>query len=73
MDGGFAPATPGFIAFGQTDVGAWRVVSRPVSPHSRQRSGRIPAEPYPLARAFSSIAALHFTGLRPWHAGPDHK
>jgi len=29
MDGGFAPATPGFIAFGQTDAGAERVVAAP--------------------------------------------
>ena len=29
MDGGFAPTTPGFIAFGQTDVGAGRVVAAP--------------------------------------------
>src|SRR5664279_128471 len=25
------------------------------------------------ARAFSSIAAFHFTGLRPWRAGSDRK
>ena len=42
--GGFAPATPGFIAFQQTGTGAGRLC-RPASPHSRQRSGRIPAEP----------------------------
>jgi hypothetical protein len=29
MDGGFAPATPGFIAFGQTDAGAGWVVAAP--------------------------------------------
>jgi len=29
MDGGFAPTTPGFIAFGQTDAGAGWVVAAP--------------------------------------------
>jgi hypothetical protein len=51
-NGGSAPATLGFFAFGQTGTGAGAAVSAPASPPSRQRSGRIPALPYPLRERF---------------------
>jgi len=46
--GGFAPATPGFIALGRLApvLGGYHPPS--LSPHSRQRSGSIPGLPYPL-------------------------
>jgi hypothetical protein len=50
--GGFAPATPGFNAFGQTNRVSRGGRNRPMSPHSRRRSGRIPALPYPLRERF---------------------
>jgi len=33
---------------GRLVIGAEAAVTAPASPHSRQRSGRIPALPYPL-------------------------
>jgi hypothetical protein len=46
--GGILPPGPlGFIAFRRTgETGT--IVTVPVSPHMGQRSGRIPALPYPL-------------------------
>jgi hypothetical protein len=46
---GALPLRPQDLALsGQTDPGARGGCNRPASPHSRQRSGRIPALPYPL-------------------------
>ena len=78
--GGFAPATPGFNALGQTGwcststctgaatgVGAGAMVTAPTSPPSGQRSGRIPAEPYPLPEwlQYNAAEMLRRTGAHP--------
>jgi hypothetical protein len=50
LNGGSLPQTPGIYRFLADWIETGAAIAAPASPRLQQRSGRIPAEPYPLCK-----------------------